>query len=256
MQIMGILNVTPDSFSDGGNYFDHRTAIARGKNLFAQGADIVDIGGESTRPGYVPVDTIEELRRVIPVVEALSVVGKTSIDTSSSIVAAAAIEAGVKIVNDVSGGSQSMYHIVAKHQCEYVLTHSRDITEISLDHFCDEVWAWLDVVREEIVESGLDSGKIICDPGIGFAKNSEKNMFLLTGLAKHTRSRRVLIGASRKRFIGNITEESIAENRLGGSLTVALHAYDAGAEIIRVHDVKETKDALAMHQALHKAKIQ
>lgn len=251
MRLMGIVNVTPDSFSDGGLHFDPGVAIAHGLALAAEGAAVLDIGGESTRPGAGAVPAEEELRRVVPVIEGLRDAGVAiSVDTRRAAVARAARDAGATWVNDVSGGADPAM-FAAVRGLIYVLMHTRgtpatmqrdtDYTDV-----CAEVWAWL-AARAEA--SGLDPASVVLDPGIGFAKTADQNLALLRDLPCRT-GRPVLVGASRKSFIGAITGQAEPGLRLEGSLAVALHARDAGVAVLRVHDVAATRRALAVWDTL------
>lgn len=252
MRLMGIVNVTPDSFSDGGLHAETDTAVAFGLRLRAEGAEILDVGGESTRPGAPEVPVAEELRRVVPVVRALVDAGaEVSVDTRKAAVAAAALDAGATWVNDVSGGADpAMFGVVGA--ARYVLMHTRgtpatmagqtDYTDV-----CAEVWGWLDT---RLAESGLDPARVLLDPGIGFAKTAAQNVVLLRDLPART-TRPVLLGASRKSFIGALTGQVDPATRLEGSLAVALHARTAGVAVLRVHDVAATVRALRVWDALN-----
>jgi dihydropteroate synthase len=262
VKLMGILNVTPDSFSDGGRYLDPAVAVDRGRALFAEGAAWVDVGGESTRPGAAPVPPEEEARRVIPVVRALAAEGPVSVDTRRASVARAAIDAGASMINDVSGGADpAMFPVAAAAGCILVLMHMRGEPADMMRHavygdVCDEVWAALDDGREAAVRAGVAAGRVVLDPGIGFAKTPEHNLALLRDLPRRTAGRRVLLGASRKSFIGAITGQARPEERLEGSLAVALHARAAGVELLRVHDVAATRRALAVWDAVAPPRVE
>ncbi|MFZ5480337.1 MAG: dihydropteroate synthase [Myxococcota bacterium] len=251
---MGIVNVTPDSFSDGGRYFDAEAAIAHGARLFAEGAQVVDVGGESTRPGAAAVAPDEEVARVLPVIRALAKAGPVSVDTRRASVARAAIEAGASLVNDVSGGADpAMFPTVAEAGAGLVLMHMRGepATMQSLatyDDVCGEVWAWLDARARDARLAGVHD--VVVDPGLGFAKTAAHNVALLRDLPRRTSDRTVLVGASRKSFLGALTGVADPAERLEGSLTVALHCADAGAAWIRVHDVAATVRALKVWEAL------
>ena len=261
-RIMGILNVTPDSFSDGGTLDNVEAAVARGRAMAADGADILDIGGESTRPGAVDVAVEDEIARVVPVIEGLRAAGVTtpvSIDTRKAAVADAALAAGADMVNDVTAlrYDPDMGAVVAQAGCDVCLMHSKgdpatmqnapayeNVTEEVLDH----LRAAVDRARA----AGIADDRIVVDPGIGFGKTQDHNLTLLRDLARFGElGFPVLLGASRKRFIGAITGIEVARDRLAGSLAVALHGVALGAHILRVHDVAETWQALAMWQAIN-----
>jgi dihydropteroate synthase len=251
---MGILNVTPDSFSDGGAGMDPDVAVARGHALFDEGAAIVDIGGESTRPGAAPVGHDEECRRVLPVVSELARRGRVSIDTRKRTVAEAAIEAGATLVNDVSG---SLYPVAAEAGVGWVAMHSPGAaaretlpeTAAGLAALHERV-EYADVVGEVLTfcttraAAARDAGvaEVYVDPGLGFGKDAAENLRLLHHLERFVASGfPVLVGASRKRFVGHITafrgEEPPASDRRDGSLAVTTWAVSSGAAIVRVHDV-------------------
>jgi dihydropteroate synthase len=262
-RIMGVLNVTPDSFSDGGRYFSTADAIAHGRELVAEGADIVDVGGESTRPGATRVALDEELRRILPVVEALAADGTTvSIDTMNASTARAAAEAGAAIVNDVSGGlaDERMATTVAALRATFVISHWRGHSTVMEDraHY-DDVAA--DVVRElgaqtsAAVAAGVAPERIVVDPGLGFAKRGPHNWTLLAHLdALAELGFPVMVGASRKRFLGELVGDgAVAESRdLPTAVLSALLADDVWA--VRVHDVAATRVALDALSALRAAR--
>lgn len=258
MKIVGILNVTPDSFSDGGRHDDVAAAVAFGRALFAEGAHLVDVGGESTRPGAAAVSVDEECARIVPVVRALAPHGPVSVDTRRAAVARAALDAGATLINDVSGGADpDMLPLVARAGCAIVLMHMRGEPDTMqrlavYDDVCAEVWAALDERAVAARAAGIPEGNIVLDPGIGFAKTAAHNLALLRDLPRRT-SRSVLVGASRKAFIGALTGQARAAERLEGSLAVALHAQDAGAAYVRVHDVAATVRALAVWTAIRPA---
>jgi dihydropteroate synthase len=254
---MGILNVTPDSFSDGGRHATADTAIAAGLRMFYAGADIIDVGGESTRPGAEDVTPEEEQQRVIPVIQALVKAGAlVSIDTTHASTAAAAVEAGAAIVNDISGLSiePEMAEFVAAAKIPYILTHRRGDarTMNSLADYKDvagEVVAELAGVRDKLYAAGVAAEQIIVDPGLGFAKNDAQNWELLQNLDRlDSLGHRVLVGASRKRFLGTLLtvagKSAAPEER--DSATAAITAISAyrGAWAVRVHDVGPSLDAV------------
>jgi len=260
--VMGVVNVTPDSFSDGGKFFDAEAAVAHALKLVADGAEILDIGGESTRPGATPVSEAEELRRVIPVIEKISAQVKVpiSIDTTKPNVARAALDAGASIVNDVGAATHTedftMWKIVAENQAGYILMHAQGQPQTM-----QEKPAYRDVVREVsgffserlglmMNEVGLPMEQLILDPGIGFGKTPEHNLSLLTGLKTFARWRRpLLIGVSRKSFLGKLLGVE-TENRLPASLACAILTVGDGAQIIRTHDVAETVQAIRMAEII------
>ena len=255
--VMGILNVTPDSFSDGGRHATADTAIAAGLRMFYAGADIIDVGGESTRPGAEDVTPEEEQQRVLPVIQALVKAGAlVSIDTTHASTAAAAVEAGAAIVNDISGLSiePEMAEFVAAAKVPYILTHRRGDarTMNSLADYKDvagEVVAELAGVRDKLYAAGVAAEQIIVDPGLGFAKNDAQNWELLQNLDQlDSLGHRVLVGASRKRFLGTLLtvagKSAAPEERDGATAAItAISAY-RGAWAVRVHDVGPSLDAV------------
>ncbi|MFL2904192.1 MAG: dihydropteroate synthase [Limisphaerales bacterium] len=257
--IMGIVNVTPDSFSDGGQHATPAAAVAHALALAAEGADLLDIGGESTRPGAPAVSESEELARVIPVIEQLA--GQTdaalSIDTQKPAVAKAALAAGAVIINDIAANraDPKMWKIAGAARAGYVAMHMQGTPQNMQDAptYTDvtaEVRAFFDERLERFTEAGLDAEQVMFDPGIGFGKTVEHNLALLAGLERFTNMKRpLLVGASRKSFIGRLTEAAV-EDRLAGSLACACRAAEAGAAVIRVHDVKETNQALQTWNAI------
>ena len=258
VQVMGIVNVTPDSFSDGGLAAEHDTAIARGRQLAAAGASIIDVGGESTRPGAAPVAAAEEWRRVEPVLRALLADGLTvSIDTRKAAIMTAAAGLGVPIINDVSalGHDPASLAAAAATDAAVVLMHAQgDPTtmqqnptygDVVLDVF-DELRARIDAC----MAAGIPRHRLIADPGIGFGKTFPQNLALLRHLPLFDGlGVPLLVGASRKGFVGWLTGVKTAGDRLGGSLGAALFAASAGADILRVHDVRETVEALTVFGA-------
>jgi dihydropteroate synthase len=242
---MGVLNVTPDSFFDGGRYLALEAAVARGREMFEEGADIVDVGGESSRPGATPVGVDEELRRVLPVVGALARFGRVSIDTMKPEVAAAACEAGATLVNDVAGRSVG---VAAKAGAGIVVMHLQgEPATMQLDPRYDdvvgEVFSALDAAAGAARAAGID--EVYVDPGIGFGKTAAHNLSLLRALPQLVgRGERVLVGTSRKSFLGRVIADSgsprPADERLEGSLATAVWAMACGCAAVRVHDVKET----------------
>jgi dihydropteroate synthase len=257
-KIMGIVNVTPDSFSDGGLYLDSDRAIAHGRELAEQGAAILDVGGESTRPGSQPVPEAEELARVLPVVEALAGDGATvSVDTSKSGVAAAALAAGATIVNDVSAlRDPEMAALCAEREATVVLMHMRGDPRTMqdapvYDDVVAEVKGFLASRTEFAAAAGIAAERIWLDPGIGFGKTTEHNLELLRRLPELTElGQPLVIGTSRKSFLGQF-DGSAAGERLGGTIATAVLAAASGAEVLRVHDVAEVGQALAVAGAVH-----
>ena len=258
MRVMGIVNVTPDSFSDGGLYLDADAAIAHGLELAAAGADVLDIGGESTRPGAEPVGAEEEVRRTEPVVKALAEAGySVSIDTSKAEVAAAALHAGARIVNDVTAfrGDPDIAALCAERDCDVVLMHMlgtpRTMQEDPrYDDVVDDVKAFLAERVESAIAAGIAKERIWVDPGIGFGKTLEHNLELLRRLGElRDLGRPIIVGTSRKRFIGAITGRE-ADERIGGTVASNVLALRNGADAFRVHDVAEVKEALDVAEAL------
>jgi dihydropteroate synthase len=251
---MGVLNVTPDSFSDGGLWLDAEAAIAHGLEMVAQGADIVDVGGESTRPGAEPVEEVEERRRVIPVIQALAPRVRVSIDTRKAGVAEAALAAGATLVNDVSA---SLWPIAAAGRAGWVAMHMRGEPrtmqqEPMYDDVVAEVKAFLTDRADQAEAAGVS--EIWIDPGIGFGKTVEHNLSLLRHLSELVDTGRpVVIGTSRKSFLGGLAAPAgqppvPADDRLEGSLATAVWAAVQGAGIVRAHDVEPTVQALRLVQ--------
>ncbi len=261
--VMGIVNVTPDSFSDGGEAFARADAVTRARAQLDAGADILDIGGESTRPGAADVPVAEEIARTAPVIAALRAAGiatPISIDTRKAVVAAAALREGADMVNDVAALTHDpeLGPLVAEAGVPLCLMHAQGTPQTMqigprYDDVLVEVFLWLAERMRAAEAHGIDRAKLIVDPGIGFGKTLEHNVTLLKGLAlMHDLGAPVLLGASRKRFIGTLSGVELAGARLAGSLAVALHAAGQGARILRVHDVAETVQALALWRALTK----
>ncbi|MDP6343068.1 MAG: dihydropteroate synthase [Alphaproteobacteria bacterium] len=262
---MGIINVTPDSFFDGGRTDTAEAAIARGRQLAAEGADILDIGGESTRPGADPVPMAVELARVIPVIEALATLGPTlSVDTRRAEVMVRAVAAGATMINDVSALSHDPESLAraAELAVPVVLMHSRGTPETmtGLTDYADVTLDVYDDLEGRIAAcqvAGIDRGRLIIDPGLGFAKTAGQSAELLRRLAVlHGLGCPVLVGASRKSFLVPLAGGDKAEERLPASLAAAIWAASQGAAILRVHDVAATVRALATHRALAGAPVQ
>lgn len=260
MKIMGILNVTPDSFYDGGKYVDTNAAISRGLEMIKEGAEIIDVGGESSRPGSEPVDEETELKRVLPVVEALSKEGITvSVDTYKSKVAEECIKKGAKIVNDISGlrFDDKMIDVVKDSGVKIVIMHMKgkpkDMQENPFyEDVIKEILGFFKERIEFVKNNGISKENIIVDPGIGFGKRVIDNIEILRNLREFKSLKKpVLLGASRKSFIGKITGAD-KEERLPGSLLAVFLALKAGVEYIRVHDVKETKQVIDLYNSVIK----
>ncbi|MET0933461.1 MAG: dihydropteroate synthase [Mycetocola sp.] len=260
MLVMGILNVTPNSFSDGGRYLDHAAAITHGRQLAADGADLIDVGGESTRPGAERIGSAEEQKRILPVIRALAADGiRLSVDTMNADTARASVEAGVEIINDVSGGLADplMASVAAETGALFLLSHWRGhSTEMdSRSHYDDvvrDVRAELVTQLAAVEAAGVDRDRIILDPGLGFAKASEHNWEILSRLGElQSIGLPLLIGASRKRFVGTLLEEgaSMADRDLPTAVISALLA-DAGIWGVRVHNVRATAVALNVRRRL------
>ncbi len=258
---MGILNITPDSFSDGGEYFDSNKAYERVLNLINKGADIIDIGAESSRPGSDPVDEKEEWRRLEPLLKNIcnKLEKPISLDTYKSSVAEKALELGVEIINDISGlNDPKMAHVIAKHKAYVVIMHMKGTPKTMQDNpsYIDvvvEVKKDLEKSIKIALDAGIEKNKIILDPGIGFGKRFEDNLALLNRLEDlRVLGYPILVGASRKRFIGEILDAQV-EERLEGSLAVATIASIKGADILRVHDVEETVKVLKVADAIKNA---
>ncbi len=255
---MGIVNVTPDSFSDGGAYADPSAAIARGAALRAAGADILDIGGESTRPGAAELSVAEELARVMPVIEGLAATGAVlSIDTRRPPIMAAALDAGARIVNDVSGfRDPAAQALVARRRPAVIVMHMRGepATMQRNPRYRDaarEVFEALAARVTELERAGLPRDRIMVDPGIGFGKTTRHNLDILARLDLYRAiACPVAIGVSRKGFIATIAGDADPQHRLGGSIAAALAAVAGGAALVRVHDVAETAQALRVWAAI------
>ena len=266
--VMGILNMTPDSFSDGGKHVDDPSAAAQaGVDMGIAGAAIVDVGGESTRPGSKPVWAGDEIKRTVPVIERLARSGAAvSIDTRKAEVMEAALAAGAHLVNDVAAllFDPRAIEVVARSGCPVVLMHSPDPTkgphggvlDGSYDDILIEVYDWLAARVDAVVAAGIDRSKILIDPGIGFGKKLADNLALLNGLALfHGIGCGIVLGASRKRIVGALSNEAPSDARLGGSIAIALKGAELGAQILRVHDVFETAQALRVWRGMKDAAL-
>jgi dihydropteroate synthase len=258
-RIMGVVNVTPDSFSDGGHYLDAAAAIAHGLELEAEGAVMLDVGGESTRPGAAPVAEPEELRRVIPVIEGLIAGGSNaqiSIDTSKATVAARALASGATLVNDVTAfrGDPEVAVVVAEAKADCCLMHMLGTPRtMQLDPRYDDVVGDVKAFLEErmsfAIDHGIDEERILLDPGIGFGKTVEHNLELLRRLGELVElGRPVVIGTSRKSFLGKITGREV-DDRVAATVATNVLAYERGARVFRVHDVAPVNDALIVTAA-------
>jgi len=257
--VMGVLNVTPDSFSDGGRYQNAEAAVARAREMARQGADIIDVGGESTRPGAAKVGEAEELRRVLPVIEALAgqVGAPISIDTMKPGVARAALKAGAAIVNDIAANREddTMWRVVADTGAGYVAMHMQGTpqtmqTSPAYENVVNEVGAFFRNRLERLAQCGVRLEQVALDPGIGFGKTLEHNLQLLAGSGAFIQFERpLLLGVSRKSFLGKLLGADLPD-RLAGSLACAAWAVGEGAHILRAHDVAETVQAARMVEAL------
>jgi dihydropteroate synthase len=252
---MGIVNVTPDSFSDGGQFLDTQAAVSHGLSLVEQGADILDIGGESTRPYSTSVRLSEELRRVMPVVQSLCEQTEVpiSIDTSKARVAAEAVAAGAEIINDVTGleGDADMLRVALETKAGLCIMHMQGTPQTmqdnpTYDDVVEDVLAYLKTRRDTLVTSGIQGERICLDPGIGFGKTHEHNLALLAKCRRfHDLGHPVLIGHSRKGFIGHLLGDKDAD-RTAGTVGVALAVARHGIQVIRVHDVLAVRQALLL----------
>jgi len=254
--IMGILNVTPDSFSDGGRHNTLGAAEVQAMRMLAEGAGILDIGGESTRPGAAPVSAAEELVRVIPIIRHLAarIRAPISIDTVKASVARAAVEAGAAIINDVTGmtGDPEMAATVAETGAAVVITYHRGTADDAVDAVAD-MRAFFDRAFETAARHGILEEHIWLDPGVGFAKTPRQNLEVIAGLGTLAAyGCPVLVGLSRKSFIGHVTGRAV-NDRLAGTLTAHLMALQRGARVLRVHDVAEHTDMLRLYQAIEGA---
>jgi dihydropteroate synthase len=255
--VMGILNVTPDSFSDGGQFLDPATAIVHAGEMTRQGADILDIGAESTRPygGAAPVSADDEMARLAPVLPAVIKFGlPVSIDTIKASIAAWALDLGAAMVNDVWGLQRDpgMAPLVAKHGVPVIVMHNRETADSTIDIVAD-VLAFFSRSLEIAARAGIDRENIVLDPGIGFGKTPEQSITCLARLAEFRRfGLPLLVGASRKRFINTVTP-SAPDERIGGSIAAHLLAVQKGAAIVRAHDVAETVQALRVAAAIEDA---
>jgi len=260
--VMGILNVTPDSFSDGGHFFDMQTAIARAEEMVAEGADILDVGGESTRPGAVLVSVAEEIRRIVPVVEAVAhkIAIPISVDTTKAEVARAALQSGAEIINDISGlrFDSRLADEAARAGAGLVLMHSRGTPETmhKLEPVADVLTEVTSSLRQSVAEAerrGVGRKSIALDPGIGFSKSAEQNVELLANLnnlASEFAEYPILVGTSRKRFISALLGGVPADERIHGTMATVTAAVLNGASIVRVHDVRAAVQTVRVADAI------
>ena len=265
--IMGILNVTPDSFSDGGKFTDLKIALQQVQRMQAEGVDIIDIGGESTRPGSEPVSVAEQIQRVVPVItairEQLNCDLAISIDTTSSVVAKAALDAGATIINDVSGGraDPDILTLAATTNTPIILMHSKGTPKTMQDHpYYDDVIAEVIAALKQCVSAALEAGikkeHILLDPGIGFGKRKQDNLSLLAHLdALVALGFPVLLGASRKRFMGTLCDVSVPSELVTATAVTTALGVMAGVRIFRVHDVKENRQAADVAYAIRKSRL-
>jgi len=260
--VMGILNVTPDSFSDGGLHTSVGTAVDAVAAMVEDGVDVVDVGGESTRPGSDPVSVDQELERVIPVIEAVRSRWDlpVSIDTMKAAVARAAIEAGADIVNDVTAASHddAMADVIREADTPVILMHMRGAPktmqqEIHFDHLMGEISSELRAARDRVAARGVDLSRIFIDPGLGFGKTFDHNLEILAHCEALAGIAPVVIGASRKAFIGHLTGREAGPGRMAGSLAAVAAAARGGAAFVRVHDVRETVDFLRVTEGIRGA---
>ena len=257
--LMGIVNITPDSFSDGGHYLDPDAAAAHALRLEADGADILDIGGESTRPGARPVDADEELRRVVPVLERLRGRVRTpiSIDTTKAVVAEAALAAGAEIINDISAltADPRMIELAARSRCGVCAMHMRGNPQTmqqnpQYDDVVEEVFTYLRDARDRLTAAGIDRERIALDPGIGFGKTLEHNLALLRQLGRfRALGCPLVVGPSRKRFIGEVLGD-MGVDRTAGTLGVCAALARQGVDVLRVHDVGAAAQMLKLYRAV------
>ncbi|MDC3283803.1 dihydropteroate synthase [Opitutales bacterium] len=253
--VMGIVNLTPDSFSDGGQFLSPEDAVTHARHMLEQGAQIIDLGGESTRPGSEPVSEQDELARVLPVIESLLKEDFViSLDTTKPAVALAGLQAGISILNDVSGGNQEMLEHASRFQAGYVVMHTQGSPQTmqdspKYDDVVEEVRAFFDAKAEDL--QALELPRLWIDPGIGFGKTLEHNLALMRELDELIDPRwGILLGSSRKSWIDHLCHAPDPLDRLGGSLCSALAGVARGAEIIRAHDVRETVQALEVAKGL------
>ena len=261
--IMGVLNVTPDSFSDGGEFFTAEKAVEHGARMAAEGAEIIDIGGESTRPGAQPVSAEEEMARVLPVIAKLRarIAAFISIDTTKAVVARAALEAGATIINDVSGGraDPQMMKLVAEKKSAFIIMHMQGTPQSmqANPHYADVISEVADFFRQQYaraLECGIDSMAIAFDPGIGFGKTVEHNLELLSNLPRlRVQGRPTVVGVSRKSSLGKMIDSAEISDRFAPTIAFTALLRERGANVLRVHDVKENAAALRVTEKLLEA---
>jgi dihydropteroate synthase len=259
-QLMGILNITPDSFSDAGRYLDPHAAVDRALQMAAEGADIIDMGAESTRPGSAAVSPHEQIERLVPVLKAFRRKSAlpVSIDTQSALVAEACLDEGASIINDISAlrHDASLASLVARRDCKLILMHMQGTpaTMQQKPRYEDVVAEIIAFLRERLkacAAAGIPAARVMIDPGIGFGKTIEHNLDILRRLPEFTVLKRpIVIGVSRKSFLGRLTGEDVPERRVAASIAAGLLAVQNGAAILRVHDVAEHKAALKVAEAL------
>jgi dihydropteroate synthase len=266
--VVGVLNVTPDSFSDGGRFLDADAARAHVDRLLDEGADVIEVGGESTRPagttygaGYQPVDAKTQIARTTPAIEHAAKKSRVAIDTTSPEVARAAIDAGATIVNDVSCmADPELARVCAEHGAWLVLMHSRPGASSHYDDVIVDVSREWSAARTRATEAGVAAERIVMDPGIGFGKDADANLRVLAGLSRfHSMGHPIYVGASRKAFIGAAEEREglargPADQRVGGTVAACLVAAHAGAAVLRVHDVRALRQALAVTSSIEEAR--
>ncbi len=256
--LMGIVNVTPDSFSDGGKFYSHDKAIAHALQLAAEGASVLDIGGESTRPYSVPITAQEEMERVLPVIEAVAQQTKTaiSIDTSKAAVAKAALDSGAEIINDVTGltGDPEMLAVALERRAGVCAMHMQGTPQTMQDdptygNVVEDIFCWLRERRDRLLSAGMDPSHLCLDPGIGFGKTHQHNLTLAANCWRfHELGQPLLVGHSRKGFIGKVLADKEAD-RTSGSVGVALALATQGVQVLRVHDVRAVREALCLFGA-------
>lgn len=261
-RLMGVVNVTPDSFSDGGDFLDPAHAIKHGLKMSADGADILDVGGESTRPGSAPISIDEELARVLPVIKGLASKGKlVSIDTRHAEVMRQAVASGARIVNDVTAltNDADSIDVCATSGVDVVIMHMQGDPQTmqnnpTYEDASADIMAYLKARVHRMEQSGIASDKIAIDPGIGFGKNLDHNLRILSKLDDYEDlNLPVLLGVSRKSFITKIDRDEAPKDRVAGSLAAAIAGYARGVRLFRVHDVAETRQALAVWRAIEDA---
>lgn len=262
--IQGVLNVTPDSFSDGGSFDSVEAAITQAEHMIEAGADIIDIGGESTKPGAISVSVDQELSRVIPVIEKLSSEDvMISIDSRNADIMSSALKAGAQIINDVSALTHDprALEVVLKSSAPVILMHAQGTPQNmqnnpSYDNAVLDIYDYLESRVHTCIKAGIAKNRLIIDPGIGFGKTLDHNLEILSNISIfHGLGVPLLIGVSRKRFIGELSGEDIPKQRVPGSITAAMSAIEQGVQIIRVHDVSETKQGMAVFNAIHRKHV-